>query len=81
MVDTGEMLSKQSSKLNLDFTLLVHESAVACKSHLFVNIDQYSKYKHIELGRKLMDKQENLSLVTRTCVKYWRVWREKIIVL
>lgn len=53
MVDTGEVLSKLSSKLNLDFTLLGHESDVAHKPHLFVDTNLYSKYKHMGLARKL----------------------------
>lgn len=78
MADTGEALSNQSSKLNLNFTLLVHGSDVACKLHLFVCTGKYLKYKLERWLRGKAHKSENLSLVTKTCVKYGRVWREEM---
>lgn len=78
MADTGEALSNQSSNLNLNFTLLVHESDVACKLHLFVCTGKYLKYQLERWLRGKAHKSENLSFVTRTCVKYGRVWREEM---
>lgn len=67
MVDTGEALSKWSSKLNLDFTLLGHESDAACRPHLFVYTDEYSRSKHTGMAGKPFPWGKPISM--RTWVK------------
>lgn len=87
MVDTGEALSKWSSKLNLDFTLLGHESDAACRPHLFVYTDEYSRSKHTGMAGKPFPWGKPISM--RTWVKLWepmhivrgfgeRKWRGKL---